>query len=60
MTVCPTCGHGTERKLVSVLFADPVGFTAQAERLDPEDVQAIPRARTTSASATSSSGRRHG
>jgi class 3 adenylate cyclase/tetratricopeptide (TPR) repeat protein len=33
----------TERKVVTVLFADLVGFTAQAERLDPEDVQAILR-----------------
>jgi class 3 adenylate cyclase/tetratricopeptide (TPR) repeat protein len=31
----------TERKIVTVLFADLVGFTAQAERLDPEDVQAV-------------------
>ena len=31
----------TERKVVTVLFADLVGFTAQAERLDPEDVQAV-------------------
>jgi predicted ATPase/DNA-binding SARP family transcriptional activator len=30
-----------ERKVVTVLFADLVGFTAQAERLDPEDVRAI-------------------
>jgi class 3 adenylate cyclase/tetratricopeptide (TPR) repeat protein len=30
-----------ERKVVTVLFADLVGFTAQAERLDPEDVQAV-------------------
>jgi DNA-binding SARP family transcriptional activator len=30
-----------ERKVVSVLFADLVGFTAQAERLDPEDVRTI-------------------
>src|SRR5512144_1122247 len=29
-----------ERKIVSVLFADLVGFTARAERLDPEDVRA--------------------
>src|SRR5512132_1195834 len=29
-----------ERKVVSVLFADLVGFTSQAERLDPEDVRA--------------------
>src|SRR5262245_56386782 len=33
----------TERKVVTVLFADLVGFTAKAERLDPEDVQAILR-----------------
>src|SRR5215213_637306 len=30
-----------ERKVVTVLFADLVGFTSQAERLDPEDVQAV-------------------
>ncbi|HEU0303636.1 MAG TPA: zinc-ribbon domain-containing protein, partial [Gaiellaceae bacterium] len=30
-----------ERKVVSVLFADLVGFTSEAERLDPEDVRAI-------------------
>ncbi len=30
-----------ERKVVSVLFADLVGFTARAERLDPEDVRAL-------------------
>ncbi len=29
-----------ERKVVSVLFADLVGFTSRAERLDPEDVRA--------------------
>ncbi len=34
---------GTERKVVTVLFADLVGFTSKAERLDPEDVQAILR-----------------
>jgi class 3 adenylate cyclase len=35
--------HGLEeeRKVVTVLFADLVGFTARAERLDPEDVRAI-------------------
>jgi class 3 adenylate cyclase/tetratricopeptide (TPR) repeat protein len=32
-----------ERKLVTVLFADLVGFTARAEQLDPEDVEAILR-----------------
>src|ERR687898_2833595 len=29
-----------ERRLVSVVFVDMVGFTSLAERLDPEDVQA--------------------
>src|SRR5205809_356304 len=29
-----------ERKVVTVLFADLVGFTSRAERLDPEDVRA--------------------
>src|SRR5437763_7633698 len=32
---------GTERKVITVLFADLVGFTSRAERLDPEDVQAM-------------------
>jgi len=30
-----------ERKVVSVLFADLVGFTSRAEQLDPEDVRAV-------------------
>src|SRR4051795_443337 len=30
-----------ERKIVTVLFVDLVGFTARSERLDPEDVRAI-------------------
>jgi class 3 adenylate cyclase/tetratricopeptide (TPR) repeat protein len=30
-----------ERKVVTVLFCDLVGFTARAEQLDPEDVRAI-------------------
>jgi class 3 adenylate cyclase len=34
-------GLEEERKVVTVLFADLVGFTARAERLDPEDVRAI-------------------
>jgi class 3 adenylate cyclase/tetratricopeptide (TPR) repeat protein len=47
---CSECGTAlgevrptprTERKVVTVLFADLVGFTARAERLDPEDVQAV-------------------
>jgi len=47
---CSACGHRLaeaesaareERKIVSVLFADLVGFTARSEQLDPEDVRAI-------------------
>ena len=30
-----------ERKVVTVLFADLVGFTARAEQIDPEDVRAL-------------------
>ena len=30
-----------ERKVVTVVFCDLVGFTAQAETLDPEDVEAL-------------------
>jgi len=30
-----------ERKIVTILFVDLVGFTARSERLDPEDVRAI-------------------
>jgi class 3 adenylate cyclase/tetratricopeptide (TPR) repeat protein len=36
-------GPRRERKIVSVLFADLVGFTSRAETLDPEDVEAILR-----------------
>src|SRR5213592_898705 len=32
-----------ERKVVTCLFADLVGFTARAETLDPEDVEAVLR-----------------
>src|SRR4051812_1769938 len=46
---CLACGSrleaqpppGEERKVVTVLFADVVGFTSLAERLDPEDVRAL-------------------
>ncbi|HKN62807.1 MAG TPA: AAA family ATPase [Gaiellaceae bacterium] len=45
---CQACGAALtseppreERKVVSVLFADLVGFTSRAEQLDPEDVRAI-------------------
>jgi class 3 adenylate cyclase/tetratricopeptide (TPR) repeat protein len=34
---------GEERKIVSVLFVDLVGFTARSDRADPEDVQAALR-----------------
>ncbi len=46
---CSNCGAQltseapaqAERRVVSVVFVDLVGFTARAELLDPEDVQAI-------------------
>jgi class 3 adenylate cyclase len=48
---CGTCGASLapqaetkafeERRVITVLFADLVGFTSRAERLDPEDVRAI-------------------
>ncbi|HEU5243536.1 MAG TPA: AAA family ATPase [Gaiellaceae bacterium] len=45
---CQACGAPLtseppreERKVVSVLFADLVGFTSRAEQLDPEDVRAV-------------------
>src|SRR5205807_3899965 len=34
-------GSPEERRVVTVLFADLVGFTARAEQLDPEDVRAM-------------------
>src|SRR5256885_16658268 len=44
---CASCGRELEpprsreeRKVVTVLFADIVGSTARAQRLDPEDVRA--------------------
>ncbi len=48
---CLTCGsplavmspRGDERKVVSVLFCDLVGFTSRAERLDVEDVGGLLR-----------------
>ena len=36
-------GSRKERKIVTVLFADLVGFTHRSEQLDPEDVAAILR-----------------
>jgi class 3 adenylate cyclase len=48
---CLACGaalaaaapRGDERKVVSVLFCDLVGFTSRAERLDVEDVRGVLR-----------------
>src|SRR6266513_636259 len=44
---CFSCGHPfdeaparEERKVVTVLFAELVGFTSRAEQMDPEDVRA--------------------
>ena len=47
--LCGMCGAAltaepaarAERKVVTVLFCDLVGFTAKAEQLDPEDVRAV-------------------
>jgi class 3 adenylate cyclase/tetratricopeptide (TPR) repeat protein len=39
--VAEPAGTREERKVVTVLFADLVGFTARAEHLDPEDVRAL-------------------
>ena len=36
----PSAGASRERKVVSVLFCDLVGFTAASDGADPEDVQA--------------------
>jgi class 3 adenylate cyclase/tetratricopeptide (TPR) repeat protein len=46
---CSACGRELEgaqpareeRKVVTVLFADLVGFTSRAEQMDPEDVRAV-------------------
>jgi class 3 adenylate cyclase/tetratricopeptide (TPR) repeat protein len=47
---CNACGGpleaeartlGEERKTVTIVFVDLVGFTAQAEQLDPEDVRSV-------------------
>jgi class 3 adenylate cyclase len=46
---CPRCGAALasatarpseERKVISVLFADLVGFTARSDRADPEEIRA--------------------
>jgi len=43
---CPSCGHQLvaqidERRVVTVLFADLVGYTGMAENRDPEQVKAL-------------------
>ena len=40
LTAQPAAAAVEERKVVSVLFCDLVGFTAASERADPEDVRA--------------------
>src|ERR1700693_1788893 len=40
-SLAPEAVAREERKVVTVVFCDLVGFTAKAERLDPEDVRAI-------------------
>jgi len=42
LTVTPEATR-EERKVVTVLFCDLVGFTAKAEKLDPEEVRAVLR-----------------
>src|SRR5439155_15500540 len=42
LTAPPPAG-AHERKVVSILFVDLVGFTARSDRADPEDVQATLR-----------------
>jgi class 3 adenylate cyclase len=42
-SLAPTAPRGDERKVVSVLFCDLVGFTSRAEQLDIEDVRGVLR-----------------
>jgi class 3 adenylate cyclase len=42
-SLVPETGAREERKVVTVLFCDLVGFTAKAEQLDPEEVRAVLR-----------------
>src|SRR5688500_1976024 len=41
LVATPSLPAAAERRVVTVLFADLVGFTSRAERLDPEDVRSI-------------------
>ena len=43
LTERPPPPAGEERKVVTVLFCDLVGFTARSDRADPEDVGAFLR-----------------
>jgi class 3 adenylate cyclase/tetratricopeptide (TPR) repeat protein len=43
LTEQPASSVHEERKVVTVLFCDLVGFTARAEQLDPEEVRAVLR-----------------
>jgi class 3 adenylate cyclase/tetratricopeptide (TPR) repeat protein len=43
LTEAPATSLQEERKVVTVLFCDLVGFTARAEQLDPEEVRAVLR-----------------
>jgi class 3 adenylate cyclase len=38
-SLIPEPAAAQERKLVSILFVDLVGFTARSDRADPEDVR---------------------
>ena len=42
---CPSCGHllvqTEERRIVTVLFADLVGFTGLSEGRDPEELKPL-------------------
>ena len=42
-SLAPAPAAREERKVVTVLFCDLVGFTARAEQLDPEEVRAVLR-----------------
>ena len=43
LTEQPASSLRGDRKIVTVLFCDLVGFTSQAESMDPEDVEAVLR-----------------
>ena len=65
---CPRCGAALaappaaidERKVVTTLFCDLVGFTAMSETADPEDVDAVLRALPRRRAQGDRVARRHG